>query len=283
MRSAGSPGGWSTPAPWRRADTPSSGAAACTSSEWTARGPSSGRSMRSRSARAATSAAAALVPVSAASRGAPSGPRPGQAASRATAGATRSGFWRPSVVGPHDENEAMTRGASAGAPARSATVSPGWSAASRARPSPCWDPIPITGSGRAPSSGTAGKLAGPATSHTASAAAPAAAAWAAFSAIVPPPRATTAIAPVTRLAPSGPRYCSGASPVARPSGARSSTTGSAAPSGSGPMSGRGPSRALAGPRSASRSAVRGARGADRPPTAMAVGVAAGPPTEPGRA
>ena len=205
IRSAGSPGARRSPAPWRSRAMPGTGVAACTSSEWTARGPSPGRSMRRRSAWAATSAAAALVPVSAASRGAPSGPRPGHAASRETAGAIRSGFWRPSAVGPHDENEARPRAASALASARRATRRSGLSAASAASARPCCAPTPTTAIGIDPSSGIAGKLAGPTSSQTTSPAAPAAAACAAFSAMVPPPRVTTASAPCTLLAPSGVR------------------------------------------------------------------------------
>ena len=137
--------------------------------------------------------------------GSPPGPAPGHAAGCATAGATRSGFWRPSTVGPQEENDATSTGAGSTGRGRRATVKPGSSPARCARAAPWREPRPTTGMAMPASPATAGKLEGPPSSHTASAAAPAAAACAALSAMLPPPRATTTRAPRTRLAPAASR------------------------------------------------------------------------------
>ena len=98
------------PAPWRAAATPASGRA-----DWTSRRAHRRRAEApaARPAGAARGprprAAAALVPVRGAVWALPSTPRPGPGRSRSTAGATRSGFWRPSAVGPHEENDATPR------------------------------------------------------------------------------------------------------------------------------------------------------------------------------
>ena len=162
------------------------------------------------------------------------------------------------------------------------TDSPGALWARRTSAAPWAAPRPTTGSASPESPGMAGKLAPPSSSQSATARAPAEAARATTSAIGAPPRATTTTEPATRLSPSAVRNWASSVPAETPASSRSTTTGSAPDAGSGPSRGSGPRRAAAGPRRASRSAVRAASGADAPPTAITVGRAARPPTDPGR-
>ena len=115
--------------------------------------------MRRRSAAAATLGGGGAGAGERRDLGAPvHAPGPGQAAWRSTAGATRSGFWRPSAVGPHDENEATPPGAGARAARRARlTRSPGRVSARRSSAPPWRAPSPTTGIGRPMSPGTAGK------------------------------------------------------------------------------------------------------------------------------
>ena len=112
------------PAPCAVTGSPWSWTPFPTSSPASALAPSGGRACASSAAAPATVAAAALVPLTVAKRGDPSGFAPGSEVASPTPGATRSGFTRPSNASPDDEKLATRSCSTFGvaAAARSATA-----------------------------------------------------------------------------------------------------------------------------------------------------------------
>ena len=250
MRSAGSPGARRSPAPWRSRAMPAHRRGRLHQQRVDGARPEPGPvDAQAQRLRGDLGGGRAGARSGAASRGALSGPRPGHAASREHGGRDQVRLLAPVGRGPPRRERGQAAGGLRARLGPQGDAQVGLVGGEGGQRAALLGPDADDGrSASTPSSGIAGKLAGPTSSQTTSPAAPAAAACAAFSAIVPPPRVTTASAP---LHPA--RALGGAvvAPARRRSRARpapaAARPAAPAPSGSLPISGSGPSRAAAGP------------------------------------